>query len=271
MGDMMDKIYGYLAQYGLSVIAAIIIFVFGKWLAHKLAGFVEKIMLKANVDKTLASFSKNLTYVALLVFVIIAALGKLGVQTTSFIAVIGASGLAVGLALQGALSNFAAGVLIILFRPFKVGDFIQAGGVTGTVAEIQTFTTILYALDNRKEIVPNAQITSATITNFSDVDKRRVDLVFGISYTDNIKTAKDVLMEIAKADPRVLKDPAPVIAVSELGDSSVSLVCRPWVKPSDYWVVYFDMLEKGKLELEKKGITIPFPQRDVHIYEEKKQ
>jgi small conductance mechanosensitive channel len=211
-----------------------------------------------------------MTYVGLMVFVVLAALGKLGIQTTSLIAVIGAAGLAVGLALQGSLSNFAAGVLLIIFKPFKVGDFIQAGGVTGTVTEIQIFTTILNAPDNRKEIVPNAQITGGSITNFSAIENRRIDLVFGISYNDNMKTAKEALEEVVAADPRILKDPKPVIAVSELGDSSVNLVCRPWVKPTDYWAVYFDVVEKGKEALEKKGITIPFPQQDVHVFREKK-
>ncbi len=270
MEEIIDKLYGYLAEYGLSVIAALLIFVIGKWVAHILAAVVEKLMVKAKVEQTLASFAKHITYVALLVFVIIAAVGKLGVQTTSFIAVIGAAGLAIGLALQGSLANFAAGVMIILFKPFKVGDFIGAGGTMGAVVEIQIFTTILNTPDNKREIIPNAQITGGNITNYSAVDNRRVDLVFGISYTDNIKNAKETLESVVTADPRVLKDPAPVIAVSELGDSSVNLVCRPWVKPEDYWTVYFDILEKGKLALEEKGITIPFPQRDVHFYEEKK-
>jgi small conductance mechanosensitive channel len=269
MEAALQKVYTYLAQYGLNIVAAILIFIIGKWLARKLSILLEKAMIKSNVEKTLAAFAKNLTYVGLFVFVVIAALGQLGVQTTSFIAVIGAAGLAVGLALQGSLSNFAAGVLIILFKPFKVGDFIQAGGTMGTVADIHIFTTVLNAPDNRKEIVPNAQITGGNITNFSDIEKRRIDLVFGISYTDDIKVAKETLEKIVKADERVLSDPAPVIAVSELGDSSVNLVCRPWVKPQDYWNVYFDTLEKGKVELEKSGITIPFPQQDVHLFQDK--
>ncbi|MDD5070223.1 MAG: mechanosensitive ion channel [Candidatus Omnitrophica bacterium] len=270
MEEILNKFYAYIAEYGLSFLAAVIIFVVGRWLARVLSRIVENFMLKAKVEKTLASFTRHITYTGLLVFVVIAAIGKLGVQTTSFIAVIGAAGLAVGLALQGSLSNFAAGVLLIIFKPFKVGDFIQAGGTMGTVEEIQIFTTILNAPDNRKEIVPNAQITGGNITNFSAIEKRRIDLVFGISYSDNIKTAKEVLEKVVSSDLRVLKDPKPVIAVSELGDSSVSLVCRPWVKPQDYWNVYFDTLEKGKSELEKNGITIPFPQQDVHLFQEKK-
>jgi len=269
MEELISKGYEYLMQYGLSLLAAILIFVIGKWLARVVSNLIEKILEKAKVEKTLASFAKNISYVGFLVFVIIAALGKLGVQTTSFIAVIGAAGLAVGLALQGSLANFASGVLIILFRPFKVGDFIQAGGSMGTVTETQIFNTILSTPDNKKEIIPNAKITGDNITNFSAIDQRRVDLVFGISYSDDIKKAKETLEKVLASDSRILKDPKPVIAVSELGDSSVNLVCRPWVKPADYWAVYFDTLENGKIELEKSGMTIPFPQRDVHIYEEK--
>ena len=269
MEEVINKLYGYVTQYGLSLVAAILVFFIGKWLARILSNVVEKLMVKAKVEQTLASFTKNMAYAALMVFVIIAALGKLGVQTTSFIAVIGAAGLAVGLALQGSLSNFAAGVLLIIFKPFKVGDFIEAAGTLGTVKEIQIFCTVLDHFDNRRVVVPNSKITSDNITNFSAIEKRRVDLVFGISYSDNIKTAKEALQRVVSSDERVLKDPKPVIAVSELADSSVNLVCRPWVKPQDYWNVYFDTLEKGKLELEKNGITIPFPQQDVHLFKEK--
>ena len=203
-------------------------------------------------------------------FVVVVALGKLGIQTTSFIAIIGAAGLAVGLVLQGSLANFAAGVILIIFKPFKVGDFVMAGGEMGTVKEIQIFNTILAHPDNRKIIVPNAQVTGANITNFSAIENRRIDLVFGISYNDDMKKAKEALEKVVADDSRILKDPKPVIAVSELGDSSVNLVCRPWVKPTDYWNVYFSVTEKGKLELEKNGISIPFPQHDVHIYNEQK-
>ncbi|MFC1704094.1 mechanosensitive ion channel family protein [Candidatus Omnitrophota bacterium] len=267
--EILDKLYGYVAEYGLSLIAAILIFVIGKWLAGVISRFMEKLLLRTKVEATLALFVRNITYVGIFVFVIIAALGKLGVETTSFIAVLGAAGLAVGLALQGSLANFAAGVILIVFKPFKVGDFIEAGGTVGTVKEIQIFNTILDHFDNRRVVVPNAKITGDNISNFSAIEKRRVDLVFGISYTDNIKTAKEVLEKVVKSDPRVLKDPAPVVAVSELGDSSVNLVCRPFCKPGDYWAVTFDTLENGKFELEKAGITIPFPQRDVHLYKEK--
>jgi len=269
MEEVLDKLYGYITQYGLSFLAAVLIFIIGKWLARILSNVVEKLMVKANVEKTLASFTKNITYVALMVFVVIAALGKLGVQTTSLIAVIGAAGLAVGLALQGSLSNFAAGVLLVIFKPFKVGDFIEAAGTVGTVKDIQIFCTVLDHFDNRRIVVPNAKITADNITNFSAIEKRRVDLVFGISYSDDIKTAKQALEKVVSSDSRILKEPKTVIAVSELGDSSVNLVCRPWVKPQDYWDVTFDTLENGKFELEKNGITIPFPQHDVHLFKEK--
>ncbi|MFH1092547.1 MAG: mechanosensitive ion channel domain-containing protein [Candidatus Omnitrophota bacterium] len=268
--QLIEKMYTYLLTYGLNVVAAILIFIIGKFIVGILTSIIHNIMTKSKVDVTLVGFVKNLAYVGLMAFVVIAALGKLGIQTTSFVAIIGAAGLAVGLALQGSLANFAAGVILILFKPFKVGDFIIAGGEMGTVKEIQIFNTILAHPDNRKTIVPNAQVTGTTITNFSAIENRRVDLIFGISYNDNIKKAKEALEKVIAADSRILKNPKPVIAVSALGDSSVNLVCRPWVKPSDYWDVYFNVLEQGKLELEKSGITIPFPQRDVHIYNEQK-
>jgi small conductance mechanosensitive channel len=216
----------------------------------------------------LAGFAKNIIKTVILVFAIIAAVGRLGVQTTSLIAIIGAAGLAVGLSLQGTLSNFAAGVMLILFRPFKIGDFIEGGGVLGTVKEIQIFNTILSSPDNRKIILPNSKVSGDTIINFTAIDSRRIDMVFGISYGDDMKKAREVLMEVVTSDSRVLKDPAPVVAVSELGDSSVNLVCRPWVKPANYWAVYFDVTEKGKEALEANGLSIPFPQRDIHLFQE---
>jgi len=269
MDAVLTKITTYLATYGLDIVAAILIFVIGRFLAGVISKLLAKIMTKSKVDATLVKFVKNLSYVGLMVFVVIAAINKLGVQTTSFIAILGAAGLAVGLALQGSLSNFAAGVLLIIFKPFKVGDFIEAGGVLGSVEEIQIFNTVLNHPDNRRIVVPNSQITGGTISNFSAIDKRRIDMTFGISYDDDMKKAKDVLMNIVTSDSRVLKDPAPVVAVSELADSSVNIVCRPFVKPGDYWAVYFDVTEKAKVELEKSGISIPFPQRDVHMFQEK--
>jgi len=268
--NFLDRLPEYLLTYGMRLVAALLIFFVGKWVARLVSRLIERFALRAEVDKTLASFLRTLAYALLLAFVIIAAVDKIGVKTTSFVAIIGAAGLAVGFALQGSLSNFAAGVILIVFKPFKVGQFIDAGGAKGTVQEIQIFSTVLSGPDNRRIVIPNSKITADKITNFSGIDKRRIDMVFGISYDDDIKKAKDILERIVSSYSRVLKDPAPAIAVAELADSSVNILCRPWVKPSDYGSVRSDMLEKCKVELEKNGISIPFPQTDVHVYEEKK-
>lgn len=265
MQEVMDKISLYLAEYGLSVIAAIVIFVVGRWLAKFISQLLGKALGKTNVEETLISFLQNLCYVGLLIFVIIAALTKLGIQTASFIAVVGAAGLAVGLALQGSLANFASGVLMLIFKPFTVGDFVEVAGATGTVKDIQIFNTVLAAPDNVRIIVPNAQVTGGNIFNYSVNGTRRVDLVAGVSYEDDLKKAQDVITNVLASDDRVLKDPPATVAVSELGDSSVNFVVRPWVKSADYWDVYFDITEKVKLSLDQNGISIPYPQRDVHV------
>ncbi|MBN1787513.1 MAG: mechanosensitive ion channel [Sedimentisphaerales bacterium] len=265
MEDVVTKIYEYLATYGLQVLAAIVIFVVGRWLAKVISNILGKVMTKAKVDKMLVNFLQHLCYVALLAFVIIAALARLGIQTASFIAVIGAAGLAVGLALQGSLSNFASGVLMLIFKPFKIGDFVEAGGAKGTVKEIQIFNTVLASPDNVKIIIPNSQVTGGNILNYSANGTRRVDLVIGVSYEDDLKKAQRVIEDVLAADGRVLNDPASTVAVSELADSSVNFVVRPWVSGADYWGVYFDMTEKIKLALDKNGISIPYPQRDVHM------
>lgn len=225
-------------------------------------------MLKAKVDQTLVEFGESLVYFILLLMVVLASLNALGVNTTSFIAVFGAAGLAIGLALQGSLANIGAAVLIIVFRPFKVGDFVEAGGATGTVDDVNLFSTVISPLDNRTVIVPNAAIVGGNITNYSNKKQRRVDHVFGIGYGDDLKLAKETLMEIMQADKRVLAEPAPFVAVSELGDSSVNFVFRAWVETADYWDVYFDMLETVKLTFDEKGISIPYPQMDVHMQKE---
>jgi small conductance mechanosensitive channel len=265
----VDKIWELLALYGLRVVAAIVILIAGRWAAKIIKVVLKKVMVKRDVDQTIVSFVGSLTYYTLLVFFIIAALSQLGVQTTSFIAIVGAAGLAIGLALQGSLANFAAGFLMVIFRPFKVGDYIEGGGTAGTVDKIQIFTTQLKTPDNKTVIVPNAQMTSGNIVNWSTTGTRRVDMVFGIGYDDDIDKAKKILQSEIDADDRILKDPAPVIAMSELADSSVNFVVRPWVKSSDYWSVYFDLTEKIKKRFDAEGISIPFPQRDVHIYEHK--
>ena len=228
-------------------------------------------MTKSNVDETLVSFVGNLTYVALLTFVVIAAINQLGIQTTSFIAVIGAAGLAIGLALQGSLANFAAGVLLIIFRPFKAGDFIDGAGVAGTVEEIQIFTTHLKTPDNKSIIVPNAKLTGDNITNFSAKDTRRVDMTFGVGYSDDLQKVRQILEDILSKDGRVLQDPAPTIGVLELADNSVNFACRPWVKTEDYWGAYFDITETVKKRFDAEGVSIPYPQRDVHVYDHKEE
>ncbi len=216
----------------------------------------------------MAKFVKNLSHIALLVFVVIAALAPLGVETTQFAVALGAAGLAIGLALQGSLSNFASGFLMIIFRPFKVGDFIEAAGVKGKVQAIQLFNTIINTPDNIRVIIPNAQLTGGNILNYTVNGTRRVDLVVGVSYEDDLKKAKRVIEGVLAGDDRVLKDPSPTVAVYELGDSSVNFVVRPWVKSADYWDAYFDITSKVKLALDENDISIPFPQRDVHIKNE---
>ena len=254
----------YLTTYGLNILFAIAIFFIGKWLVVKITALAKRMMLKAQVDETLVEFSESIIYFGLMLIVIIAALNQLGVDTTSFVAVFGAATLAIGLALQGSFSNIGAAVLIIIFRPFRVGDVIEAAGVTGEVTDINLFSTTITPIDKRTVIVPNASIIGGNITNFSLREQRRVDHVFGIGYDDDLKLAKQTLIDIVNADERILKDPEPFVAVSELADSSVNFVVRAWTKTDDYWDVYFDLLEKVKLTFDEKGISIPYPQMDVH-------
>jgi len=266
---LLNTIYELLTVYGLRVIAAIVIFIVGRWVALGVAKLIKRILLKSKVDETLVSFVRHLSYVALLAFVVIAALNQLGIQTASFIAVLGAAGLAVGLALQGSLGNFAAGVLMIIFKPFKVGDFIDGGGVAGTVEKIEIFTTQLKTPDNKTIIMPNAKLTGDNITNFNVKGTRRVDFVFGIGYGDDIDKARGIIKEIIDQDERVMKEPEPAIVVSELADSSVNFTVRAWTSAADYWSFYFDTIENVKKQFDAQGVSIPFPQRDVHIYEHK--
>ena len=266
MEETANTIMSYISLYGLKIIIAIVIFYVGKMVARWLSNTTKKVMSKKEVDEALVHFVGALIYYAILVFAIIAALGQVGIQTASFVAVIGAAGLAVGLALQGSLSNFAAGVLILLFRPFKIGDFIEAAGQAGVVEKILIFTTELKTGDNKKVIIPNAAVTGGSITNYSANDTRRVDLVMGISYDDDIDQAKAILNEVVKADSRVLEEPAPTIAVHALADSSVNFVVRPWVKTADYWGVYFDLTENVKKRFDQEGISIPYPQQDVYVH-----
>jgi small conductance mechanosensitive channel len=256
------------SQFGIQIVTAIIIFYVGRWLARKLTDLLQRGLERAGTDPTLVGFFRNIVYFGLLIMVIIAAVGQLGVQTTSFIAVLGAAGLAVGLALQGSLANFAAGVLMIIFRPFKAGDFIDAAGTAGVVEEIQLFTTRMRTPDNKTIIIPNAQITAGTITNFSARDTRRLDLVFGVSYSDDLDKVKRVIREVLADEPRLLPDPEPLVGILELGDSSVNFAVRPWVNSSNYWPVFFELQEAMKKRFDKEGISIPFPQRDVHLYQQ---
>lgn len=265
-----EKIMTWLETDGLNFLItlaiAIVIFIIGKWIAGKITHLVKKGMKKSNMDETLVSFLGNGVYVILMVCVILVALDFLGVKTTSFVAILGAAGLAVGLALQGSLANFAAGVLIIMFRPFKKGDAVDGGGVFGVVEEITILTTNMRTPDNKVIIVPNSQIMGGAITNFSTKPTRRVDMVFGCGYDDDIRQVKKVLEEILDNDERVLKDPAYTVAVNELGDSSVNFVVRPWVNSADYWNVFFDTHETVKIKFDEAGLSIPFPQTDVHLF-----
>jgi len=267
--NIIPNLQTFAAFYGLKIVAAIVIFVVGRWVARALRNMIKRMMAKGDVDETLISFVGNLTYITLLAFVIIAALNQLGIQTTSFIAVIGAAGLAIGLALQGSLANFAAGVLMIVFRPFKAGDYIEGAGVAGTVEEIQIFATQLKTPDNKTIIVPNAKMMGDNITNYSAKDTRRVDMVIGVGYGDDLKKVREILEDILAIDDRILEDPAPTIGVLELGDNSVNFAVRPWVKKEDYWGAYFDITETVKRRFDEEGISIPYPQRDVHLYEYK--
>ena len=267
MEDILVQVKEILAIYGIRVIAALAIFIIGRWVAKGLRNLLRRIMKRNQVDKTLISFVCNLAYVLLLAFVIVAAINKLGIQTTSFIAIIGAAGLAIGLALQGSLANFAAGVLMIIFRPIKVGDFIEGGGTTGTVEEIQIFTTQLKSADNKTIIVPNSKMLGGNIVNYSTKETRRVDMTFGIGYEDDIDKSRSVIQGIINKDERVLKDPAPLVVVSELADSSVNFTVRVWTKSGDYWGVFFDTTEAVKKQFDAEEISIPFPQQDVHHYQ----
>jgi small conductance mechanosensitive channel len=267
MNEILGKVWELVTIYGLKVISAIVILVVGRLVAKGISKLIGRMLDKGKVDHTVQSFTVNMAYVALMIFVVLAALSQLGIQTTSFIAILGAAGLAVGLALQGSLANFAAGFLMIIFRPIRVKDYIEGAGVAGTVEEIQIFTTTLVTPDNKTVIIPNASLTGGNIVNWTLKGTRRVDMVFGIGYDDDIDKAKQIMADVMAEDPRILKDPAPQVAMLELGDSSVNFVVRPWAKSSDYWGVYMEITEKIKKAFDANGISIPFPQRDVHVYQ----
>jgi len=265
---LQDKGMDLGVDLGIKVATALGIFLVGKFAVRLVVSAIAKVMQKQDVDKTLETFICNLVRTALMIVVVIAAIGAIGIQTTSFIAIFGAAGLAVGLALQGSLSNFASGVLIVLFRPYRVGDWIEAAGISGSVEQVQILTTILKTGDNKQIIVPNSQIMDSIITNYSANDTRRVDMVVGVSYGDDLDKVRKTLEDILATEDRILPEPAPTIAVSALADSSVNFVVRPWVKTSDYWAVLFGLTEAIKKRFDKEGISFPFPQRDVHLYNE---
>ncbi len=253
-------------DFGIKAAVAILIFYVGRFIARMASNGVRKLMQSQEVDKILESFVSNLLYWALMTFVIIATINQLGVQTTSLIAIMGAAGLAIGLSLQGSLSNFAAGVLIVMFRPYKVGDWVEAAGISGSVVQVQILTTILKTGDNKQIVVPNSAIMGSIITNYSANETRRVDLTVGVSYDDDLDKVRATIRELVDADDRILKDPECLIAVAELGDSSVNFTVRPWVKTADYWGVFFDLTEAIKKRFDQEGISFPFPQQDVHLY-----
>lgn len=256
-------------DWGVKIAIAVAIFFIGKIIARVVSNLVEAAMRKAKSDELLVDFIGNIVYGLLIVAVILAAVDSLGVNVTSLMAIVGAAGLAIGLALKDSLSNFAAGVMLVIFRPFESGDYINAGGTAGVVDEIKLFSTQLHTPDNQRVFVPNNAIINGTIINVSAEATRRVDLVFGIGYNDNIGQARDIIMEVMAADGRILKDPEPAVAVGELADSSVNINVRPWVNSGDYWPVRADLLENIKVRFDAAGISIPYPQQDVHMHEVK--
>ena len=262
--NINEMISTYVVPWGINIIMALMIFIIGRIVVNILTKVMGKLMIKASVDETLVDFVKSISHTVLLLFVIVASLDQLGVDTTSLVALLGAAGLAIGLSLQSSLQNFAAGVMLLLFKPFKTGDYVEAGGSSGVIQKVNIFTTTMHSPDNKEIIIPNGAIYNGNIINYSARDTRRIDLVFGIGYDDDIKKAKSILEKTVQADQRVLSDPSPTIAVSELADSSVNFVVRPWVKTPDYWDVMFALTENVKLAFDENGISIPYPQMDVH-------
>jgi small conductance mechanosensitive channel len=265
--ELLEQAQELTLIYGLNMIGAIVILFVGRWFAGLTSKFVARSLSKTSTNEALLRFLSRITYYGILAFAVVAALARLGVQTASFIAVLGAAGLAIGLALEGALANFASGVIILLFKPFGIGHLVEVGDVFGKVEDIQIFSTIIVTPDNKTVIIPNGQITSSHIVNYTRRGTLRVDMTFGIAYSDDLLKAKKLLEQIVTADERVLADPAPMVAVSELGDSSVNFAVRPYVNVADYWAAYFAIHEAVKLRFDEAGISIPFPQRDVHLFQ----
>ena len=262
-GSWVDAIIPFLQNLGI----AILIYIIGFWLVKRIVALVDKAMSLRKFDEALQHFLLAILSTVLKFVIVLAAIDTLGVNTTSLLAVLGAAGLAVGLALKDSLSNFASGVMLIVFKPFGIGDFVEAGGVAGVVEKITVFNTIFRSGDNKEIIVPNSQIYGGTIVNVSAKPTRRIDMVFGIGYGDDMKQARQLMLDVINADERVLQDPAVVIAVNELADSSVNFVVRPWVKSADYWAVKWDLTEKIKETFDANGVSIPFPQQDVYMHQ----
>ncbi len=266
MDKYIDKIIDLGIEYGPKLIGAIIVLIIGLWVVKIITKGVSKLMNKKKIDSSLASFVKSLTNILLKLLLVISVMGMVGIEMTSFIAILGAAGLAIGMALSGTLQNFAGGVMILIFKPFKIGDFIEAQGYIGTVSEIQLFNTILKTLDNKTVIIPNGGLSTSSMINYSTEPERRVDWTFGIGYGDDIDKAKSVIFKLIEADNRILKEPEPFVAVSELGDSSVNFAVRVWVKSENYWGVFFDMNEAIYKTFNSEGLNIPYPQMDVHLH-----
>ncbi|WJG08650.1 mechanosensitive ion channel domain-containing protein [Aliiglaciecola sp. LCG003] len=264
--NVSELVETYLIPWGTNIIFALLIYFIGKIVVKMLVNVFGKVLGRSKYDDMLIDFLKSIVHAVLMLFVIIAALNELGVNTTSMVAILGAAGLAIGLSLQGSLQNFASGVMLLVFRPFTRGNFIEAGGTAGVVKDITIFNTIMTTGDNKEVIVPNGAIYGGNIINYSAKETRRVDMVVGISYDADLKKAKEVLIEMVNADERILKEPAPTVAVAELADNSVNFVVRPWVKSADYWAVKFDFTEAVKLRFDQENIGIPYPQMDVHLH-----
>ena len=267
--DMLNSLIEIGSSLSISLLMALAILIIGRQLVKLILRLITVALEKSNVEDTVRIFVTNLLNTLLMILVFIAAINQLGIETTSIIAVLGAAGLAIGLALQGSLSNFAAGILIVIYRPYKVGDYIEAGNYAGTVKDIKIFSTVLKTPDNKIVVVPNGSIMNGSIVNYSDQDTRRIDLIVSCGYEDDIDKVRSVLEDILKKEKRVLKDPKPQIAVTELADSSVNFIFRPWVKRTDYLPVYYSLLEEVKKRFDKEGISIPYPQSDVHIHNHK--
>ncbi len=263
--SLIEKSTDLAVTYGIKIILAIVIYVIGKRIASWISNITQKGLELKGIDPTINQFTRNIVFYSLFTIVVIAALGQIGVQTASFVAIIGAAGLAIGFALQGSLANFASGVLLILFRPIKVGDYVEVAGSSGSVREVSIFSTVLLTPDNKTVIVSNSSVMGNTIINYSTENTRRVDLVVGVGYQSDLSVVKAELESIARSDERILTNKAWTIAVSELGDSSVNFVFRVWVKTPDYWDIYFYLNEKIKVNFDKQGIEIPFPQMDIHL------